>query len=119
MARDCSCTCGVARAKAVKREAKSAGATSGFPKSHASISSIIVCLQNLSQTLPRAIQAHLGSADRAALDSRNRRHVEFVDVARCQQAAVGSTEASQRGLELVLALLHDQCLVWWRRIRRY
>src|ERR1700689_3151165 len=89
-ARGRSCACGVACAKAVRRAAKPGGAASGFAASHASMSSFIVCLQNPFQTLPRAMQAHLGRTDRTALDICNRSQIEVVDVARRQQAAIGS-----------------------------
>src|ERR1700733_4189465 len=103
-ARDRSCACGVACAKAVRRAAKPGGAASGFAASHASMSSFMVCLQNLSQSLPRAMQPHLGRTDRTALDICNRRQIEIVDVARRKQPAIGSAQAIQRGLKPALPL---------------
>src|SRR3984957_6593490 len=78
-ARDRCCACGVACANAVRRAAKAGGATRGVSPSHSSRPSFIVCLQNPSQTLPRAMQPHLGRPDRTALDICNRSQIEFVD----------------------------------------
>lgn len=102
----------------VGRAAKPGGAPSGFSFSHASTSSFIVCLQNLSQALPRTMQANLGRTDRTAFDICDRRQIELVDVAQRRQAAIGRAQASQPGLKPLPALQRDQLFIRQRPVRR-